>query len=1404
MKSLLLIILFSAICVSSFATNYYIDSKAGSDSNDGNSPATAWKTITKVNSSFATLKPGDKVLFNRNESYFGTISITKSGTSGNPIVIGAYGSGSDPVINGFSVLKSWTNQGDGIYYTTISGITKPEILVIDGKQYWMGQYPNDGFLTYESFNSNLSITDNQLPATPDWTGAEVFIRKNPFVTNRAKITKHINQTLEYTEFTSGFNTSLNKNYGYIIQNDIKTLKDFGDWYFDESSSRLYIYFGNHNPSTFEIKIASLDNLLNISWQNYINIENLHFSGCNNKAISINAARYLTIQSCKVDFIGYQGLYIVWGATSSFITIDNSDFRKINGNAINIWADNVTFTNNRIDSIGLLRGSCYGSNDGSGISGGFNAGLIQYNEVSNVAHYGIFPYGNNFTIANNYIYNTVLEYLDAGAIYVSHVGSYYTGQIIKNNIIINAKGNDWGTSTSSSIWSGAEGIYLDSYNDNVTVDGNTVAKCNQGIRLFESQNAVIKNNTSFNNVSQFFINNTNSKTPIHPLKNITLDNNIAFAKEIGQPCLFYYSVSNDINTFGISDNNYWARPIDDNNVFTTYTPSTGTKNRTLEGWQTVSGMDIHSKKSPITVKDTADIKFYYNPSKSNKTIVLQKPMIDIKGTKYQSSITLLPYNSAILMVDPNPILPEVPVYSSSVIENAKPSLLELTYNLPLANSVPATSAFNVVVNSVVKSINSVSISGDKVLLTLSKPVVYGDVVTVDYTKPAVNPIKTTSGGEASSMGPQSVTNKVSSGIPIYLSSIVENLNPSLLEITFDLNLSELVIPPTTSFNVIVNSTARTISNISISGNKVRLTLSTPIVYGDAITVAYIKPASGGLQTPSGGEVETFSAKTVTNNVGPVAPVFVSAVVENTTPTIIDLSYNLSLANIVPAVTAFILTVNSTSRSISTVSIVSGKVRLTLPSPLSFGDIITISYVKPSTNPLQTSSGGQAESLSGKPVKNNINPAVPVYTSSVIEDATPGIIEMTYNMALANIIPSVYAFTVQVNSTSRFINSVSISSGKVRLTLSSNVVYGDIVTVSYTKPAVNPLQTPSGGLAASISLQPVTNKCFNPVVPNNLPVIDIQQNETDVLSGFVYELDASATYDPDGDLLTYSWDVPALIPVSSTTNMKIRFLAPIVSATQIFNITLNVNDGRDVASRILSITVNPYKPEFGIAKIDLIEASNYSFSDQPDNVNDGNLSTKWSIDGDNQWLTMSLTDPFKIDHVQIALLPTQKYESYFDILASKDNILWEPIIIRASSCDFSGNLQNFDFPVEKNSISYSYIKLVGHGNSLNNMNNYSEIKLFGTLGEKSSNPALQPENISIYPNPATDFINVLVLEPPTETQLLRIFDYSGVLRFTANIESGVNNLQIPISLFPGAYVAQVLLGKLIVYAKPLIVL
>jgi uncharacterized protein (TIGR02145 family)/uncharacterized repeat protein (TIGR02059 family) len=223
-------------------------------------------------------------------------------------------------------------------------------------------------------------------------------------------------------------------------------------------------------------------------------------------------------------------------------------------------------------------------------------------------------------------------------------------------------------------------------------------------------------------------------------------------------------------------------------------------------------------------------------------------------------------------------------------------------------------------------------------------------------------------------------------------------------------------------------------------------------------------------------------TFTTNLNPLNPAYVSSVIQNATPGVVEMTYNSTLANIVPATSAFTVMVNSVSRTINTVTISGTKVMLTLSSAVVFGDIVTVSYTKPASNPLQTTSGGQAVSISAQAVTNNVASVIliPVYVSSAVQNATPGVVEMTYNSTLANIVPATSAFTVMVNSVSRTVNSITISGTEVMLTLANPIVSGDIVTVAYTKPASNPLQTSSGGQAASISAQTVTNNtlCATP--------------------------------------------------------------------------------------------------------------------------------------------------------------------------------------------------------------------------------------------------------------------------------------------------------------------------------------
>jgi len=217
-----------------------------------------------------------------------------------------------------------------------------------------------------------------------------------------------------------------------------------------------------------------------------------------------------------------------------------------------------------------------------------------------------------------------------------------------------------------------------------------------------------------------------------------------------------------------------------------------------------------------------------------------------------------------------------------------------------------------------------------------------------------------------------------------------------------------------------------------------------------------------------------------------PVFTGSVVENATASIINITYSLNLANIAPAANAFTVNVNSLVRTVNVVTVSGTKVLLTLSSPIVNGDVVTVSYTKPSVNPLQTVSGGQAAALSAQIVVNNVKGAIlPVYVSSVIENATPNILEMTYNTNLANIIPVLSSFSVTINSIARTVSAVTISGTKVQLTLISAIKYGDIVAVSYTKPASSQLQTPDGVSAVSISPQAVINKLSSPV-KDELPV------------------------------------------------------------------------------------------------------------------------------------------------------------------------------------------------------------------------------------------------------------------------------------------------------------------------------
>ncbi|HVF25267.1 MAG TPA: hypothetical protein VNA23_05215, partial [Anaerolineales bacterium] len=78
------------------AATYYVDCSTAT--NGTGTQASPWNNLTTVNA--RTFAPGDNLLFKRGTTCTGFFYFSSAGTSSNRITIGAYGTGSLPIING--------------------------------------------------------------------------------------------------------------------------------------------------------------------------------------------------------------------------------------------------------------------------------------------------------------------------------------------------------------------------------------------------------------------------------------------------------------------------------------------------------------------------------------------------------------------------------------------------------------------------------------------------------------------------------------------------------------------------------------------------------------------------------------------------------------------------------------------------------------------------------------------------------------------------------------------------------------------------------------------------------------------------------------------------------------------------------------------------------------------------------------------------------------------------------------------------------------------------------------------------------------------------------------------------------------------------------------------------------
>jgi hypothetical protein len=639
-------------------SNRYV-SNSGSDSNNGLSPSSPWQTINKVNTEFASLPAGTGILFKRGDTFDGTITVLKSGNSGSPMTLGAYDSGADPIINGFTTITGgWTDEGGGIYSHAITSDAQTNMVLVDGVQVAMGRWPNTGYRTFESHSGSVSITDTTLSEESpyNWTGAEVVIRMTYWLIGRFPITNHSGDVITYGNNTIDY---LYDNFGYFIQNDIRCLDTENEWYHDQSNGRFYIY---GDPTGKVVQIATKNYAIrNHNGYDYITVENLSMRGTISDVVAFNDGLYTAvnncvIQNCVVEYGGECGMNL-WGSNG---TVHYNTIRNCNGTAVRSGSY-TTVRRNTIQNIGLIPGQTYSLNS-EGIRAGGYGELYEYNRIENIGYNGI-GCGSitGGIIRYNYISNYCRTVNDGGGIYHGHNKTSNSDFIIRYNLCLNGYGNTEGTSSPTTYL--AEGIYLDSWATGQTVQYNVCANNRGvGIKVGSGNSNILENNLCFNNEeSQIYFLGSWLYASVF---NNMIRNNHFIAKTASQIALkVSLTAFDNIANYGDSDLNYYARPINQgSNDSTILTNGTS---RTLSGWRTYSSQDASSNMSLAgPVASESNIHFIYNDTDVNQNYSLSVTMYDVENNSYSGTIILKPYTGLVLFGSGTVTLVQSPLVSLS--------------------------------------------------------------------------------------------------------------------------------------------------------------------------------------------------------------------------------------------------------------------------------------------------------------------------------------------------------------------------------------------------------------------------------------------------------------------------------------------------------------------------------------------------------------------------------------------------------------------------------------------------------------------------------------------------------------------------------------------------------------------
>ncbi len=325
----------------------------------------------------------------------------------------------------------------------------------------------------------------------------------------------------------------------------------------------------------------------------------------------------------------------------------------------------------------------------------------------------------------------------------------------------------------------------------------------------------------------------------------------------------------------------------------------------------------------------------------------------------------------------------PIYTASSAAVATDGMtLTLTYNEPLSPVVALPTAFAVISAGLSRTVTSVAIDGSKAILYFASPLSQAASTTVAYTAPATvigtsnAAIQDIAGNDAVTLAAQSAVNNsiVDATGPAYVAGSAV-LDASGLKITLNYNeaLNARTADPS-AYTVTSGFSTRSVTDVTVSGSTVVLTLASPVAAGATTTVSYAAPTASTLisnlaiQDSLGNDGVSLSSIAITNNSMvdfTIAPNLTGLTAPTTNK--IVLSFDKALNGTSAATTDFNVTSAGIPIAVTGVTVVGSTVELTLASAMSTSYQTFVTYTAPTSDAttgnsaIQSSAGNDAASF-----------------------------------------------------------------------------------------------------------------------------------------------------------------------------------------------------------------------------------------------------------------------------------------------------------------------------------------------------------------------------------------------------------------------------------------------------------